>query len=198
MRASLVSMKKWCSLFASFALLSISTLTVTSCNFANPNIHHGGSGKGGKITKFDLAKPLTSVENKAMSQNIFDNLGTYCAGGKIGDPTWNPTWKDLKNATTSQSLDNLMDGVVQSLTNNTSITNQDFSYSLIEKDLQKFPQGYLANSIQVPTIKTPQTPIKVDFNTYALQIKFTANPHSQWLKNSFTWKYTLQGTYSNN
>lgn len=187
-----------CSFFANFAFLSSSISTLISCNFANPNIHHGGSGGGGKIKKFDLSKPITADQNKAMRQNIFDNLGAYCAGGKIGDPTWNPTWKDLQTATTSQSLADLLDGVLQSLTNNTSITNQDFSYIIKEKTSQKYPQGYLANSIQVPTFQDPATPIKVDFNTYVLQIKFVANPHSQWLKNSFTWKYILQGIYTKN
>ena len=191
-------MKKWYSLFVSFALLTSSISTVTSCNFTNPDIHHGGSGGGGEVKKFDFAKPITAQENKAMSHNIFDNLGAYCVGGKIGDPNWNPTWKDLKTATTSQSLDNLLDEVVQSLTKNNSITKQDFSYTLLEKDTQKYPQGYLANSIQVPTLQDPKTPIKVDFNNYVLQIKFIANPHSQWLKNSLTWSYTLQGTYSKN
>ena len=169
-----------------------------SCNFANPNIHHGGSGGGGEVKKFDFSKPITEEENKSMNKNIFDNLGAYCVGGKIGDPTWNPTWKDLKTATTSQSLDNLMDGIIQSLTTNTSITSQDFSYTMLETTSKKYPQGYIANSIQVPSIQHPGTSIKVDFNTYNLQIKFVSNPHSQWLKNSFTWKYTLQGTYSKN
>lgn len=178
--------------------MSSSISTVTSCNFTNPDIHHGGSGGGGQVTKFDLAKPLTANENSAMSQNIFDNLGVYCAGGKIADDSWDPSWHNLQQAKSSQSLNNLMNEVVQTLTKNNSITNQDFSYTLLEKDTQKYPQGYLANSIQVPTLKDPQTPIKVDFNTYNLQIKFVANPHSQWLKNSMTWKYTLQGSYTKN
>lgn len=182
----------------SLSLLTTSISTVTSCNFTNPNTHHGGSGGGGEVKKFDLAKPLTAEENKAMSKNIFDNLGAYCAGGKIGDDSWNPSWSTLQQTQSSQSLDNLMDGVVQTLTKNNSITNQDFSYALIEKDTKKYPQGYLANSIQVPTPKDPQKHIKVDFNTYEIQIKFVAKPNSQWLKNSLNWKYTLQGTYSKN